>query len=74
MTYVLREPEEEDPLSPTFGRKARIDVLLVGGVDRYREVFREDPTEDIVSEAAQLRLRFPRLPRDTTRRTPERVR
>lgn len=63
MTYTLREPEEEDPLSPAFGRKARIDVLLVGGVGRYREVFGEDPAEEVVNEAERLRSRGSGQPR-----------
>ena len=58
--YVLREPEEEDPLGFEFPRRTKMSILLLGGNEKYREVFHEDPPEDLVSQARYL-LTFPNI-------------
>jgi len=45
------------PGSPEFRRFALLEVLVLGGLEVYREHIHEDPPPDMVAEAEVLRAR-----------------
>jgi hypothetical protein len=57
-TFILDPDEGPSPGSPEFNRFARLDVLVRGGVEAYRELLHEDPPADLVAEATPITARL----------------
>jgi len=60
-SWRLDPPSDVRPSSPEFGRFMRLDALVRGGEELFRDLFHEEPATDLISEADAIRAHLTQL-------------